>query len=31
MPSLEIAAKTLTRRMVAQALNDLARNPDFPK
>jgi hypothetical protein len=31
MASLEIAAKTVTRRMVAHGLNDLARNPDFPK
>ncbi|HKQ45378.1 MAG TPA: hypothetical protein VJS47_08290 [Rhizomicrobium sp.] len=29
--SLEIAIKTVTRRMVSHALNDLARNPEFPK
>ena len=29
--SLEIAAKTVTRRMVANGLNDLAKNPDFLK
>jgi len=29
--SLEVAIKTVTRRMVSHALNDLARNPDFPK
>ncbi len=29
--SLEVAIKTVTRRMVSHALNDLARNPEFPK
>ncbi len=29
--SLEIAVKTVARRLVSNGLNDLAKNPDFPK
>ena len=31
MPSVLIAVKTVTRRTVSHALNDLAKSPDFPK